>query len=400
MSYVKRRLFETVVGRLRCGSLRVRYPDGSRRAFAGPLPGPAAEVNLRNWRLPGRLVTSGAIGLADGWIAGDFDSPDLASLIELAALHLEPEHRPRFPESLERIGRAAWHAVGRAGSPRGPLVSTVQHYDLGNEFFAAWLDETMTYSSAVFAREDMTLEEAQHEKYRLIAEATGLREGMQVLEIGSGWGRFAVYAAAELGCTVTTVTDSREQAIRVEKLAAELGLHDRVLVRLEDFRDTPGTYEAIVSIEMIESIPGSRWPEYFRVLRDRLAPGGKVGLQVITVADRHWRSSNENPDFIRRYVFPGGQVPSPGVLRAEAAAVGLRWLGDASFASSYARTLAEWHRRFDAAWPRIAELGFDVRFRRMWQYYLSYCEGGFRSGRVDVSRISLGHPAAGRGGDA
>jgi cyclopropane-fatty-acyl-phospholipid synthase len=379
---------------MRCGRLVVRLPDGSRRTFTGRLPGPQAEVDLHDWRLIRRLTTTGAIGLADGWIAGEFDSPDLPSLIELAAMHLEPRHRTHVPEPLERVGRSAWHAFGRAAAPRGPLRTTVEHYDLGNAFFEAWLDDSMTYSSAVFAREDMTLEEAQREKYRRIAEATNLHDGSRVLEIGSGWGAFALYAAGELGCTVTTVTVSREQADRVEKLVAEHGLGDRVEVRLEDFRDTPGSYDAIVSIEMVESIPGSRWPEFFRTLHDRLAPDGRIGLQAIVVADRHWRSSNANPDFIRRYVFPGGQVPSPGVLRREADAAGLAWLSDASYGTSYARTLAEWHRRFDEVWPRISSMGFDERFRRMWQYYLSYCEGGFRSGRVDVSQIVLAHRAA------
>jgi len=389
VSSIERAILEGVLGRLRCGGLRVRYPDGSWGTFEGPLPGPDAEADLRDWRLVRRLVATGAIALADGWIDGDFDSPDLPSLIELASLHLEPEHRSRVPEPVERVGRMLWRTLGRAASPRGPLRATVEHYDLGNAFFRVWLDASMTYSSAVFTREDMTLEGAQHEKYRRLAEVTGLREGMRVLEIGSGWGGFAAYAAGELGCSVTTVTVSREQADWVEKLVAELGLNGLVRVRLEDFAETPGSYDAIVSIEMIESIPGSRWPAFFGVLRDRLVPGGSVGLQAITVADRHWRSSDANPDFIRRYVFPGGQVPSPGVLRREADRVGLAWVADASFGSSYARTLGEWHRRFDGAWPRIAELGFDERFRRMWQYYLSYCEGGFRSGRVDVSQIVL-----------
>lgn len=389
MSLAERWLLEAVAGRLRRGRLRVRYPDGSGRVFTGRGPGPEAEVDLRDWRVVRRLVSVGAIGLADGWIAGEFDSPDLPSVIELAALHLEPANRVRVTAPLERGGRAAWHALGRSATPRGPLRTAIEHYDLGNAFFETWLDASMTYSSAVFAREGMTLEDAQRHKYRLIAELAHLREGVRVLEIGSGWGGFALYAAGELGCDVTTITVSREQADGVEELVAERGLHDRVRVRLADFREVAGTYDAIVSIEMIESIPGSRWQEFFGVLRDRLAPQGRIALQAITVADRHWRSSNENPDFIRRYVFPGGQVPSPGVLRANAEAAGLTWLGDASYGSSYARTLAEWHRRFDAAWPRIAEMGFDERFRRMWQYYLSYCEGGFRSGRTDVSQIVL-----------
>jgi cyclopropane-fatty-acyl-phospholipid synthase len=336
-----------------------------------------------------RLVTTGAIGLADGWIAGDFDSPDLASVIELGALHLEPRYRPRVPDVFEAAGRAVWKGIGRGSAPRGPLRTTVEHYDLGNAFFQAWLDESMTYSSAVFARGDMTLEQAQREKYRRISAMAGLRAGMHVLEIGSGWGGFAEYAASELGCTVTTVTVSSEQATWVEKLLAERGLRDRVDVRLEDFSQTPGSYDAIVSIEMIESIPRTRWPEYFRALSDRLRPGGRIGLQAITVSDRHWASSNANPDFVRRYVFPGSQVPSPGVLRADAAAANLRITQRRGYGPSYALTLAEWHRRFDAAWPRLAGLGFDERFKRMWQYYLSYCEGGFRSARTDVSQIVL-----------
>ncbi len=389
MTEVDRLLTRRLAGRLRLGSLHVTFPDGSVIDRAGPAPGPAAEIALRDDRLIRRLITTGAIGLANGWIEGEFDSPDLASVIELGARHLEPDGRPRVPAALERPARAAWNALGRAGAPRGPLRTTVQHYDLGNDFFRAWLDRSMTYSSGVFIRDRMTLEEAQQEKYRRIAAAAGLRPGMHVLEIGSGWGAFAAYAAGELGCRVTTVTVSREQATWVEKQMAELGLGDRVSVRLEDFARTTGTYDAIVSIEMIESIPRARWPGYFRVLADRLAPAGRLALQAITVADRHWASSNANPDFIRRYVFPGAQVPSPKVLRADAAAAGFRPTAREGYGSSYALTLAEWRRRFDRAWPRIAELGFDERFRRMWQYYLSYCEGGFRSGRTDVSQIVL-----------
>jgi cyclopropane-fatty-acyl-phospholipid synthase len=393
VSVAERWALDRLARRLRCGSLCVRFADGSVRTYRAPAPGPSAVVELRDERLLRRLAATGAIGLADGWIAGEFGSPDLASVIELGALHLEPSHRPRPPVVAERLGRAVWNAIGGASAPRGPLRTTVQHYDLGNEFFQAWLDRSMTYSSAVFSRSDMTLEEAQREKYRRIAAAGGLRSGMRVLEIGSGWGGFAVYAAGELGCSVTTVTVSEEQASWVEKLVAERGIADRVEVRLEDFARTPGVYDAIVSIEMIESIPRTRWPEYFRALEARLVPDGRIGLQAITVADRHWASSNANPDFIRRYVFPGGQVPSPRILRTDAAAAGLRLMARAAYGSSYALTLAEWRRRFDVAWPRIAELGFDERFRRMWQYYLSYCEGGFRAGRTDVSQLVLTHRA-------
>ena len=237
--------------------------------------------------------------------------------------------------------KAVWRSLGRATSPRGPLSTTVEHYDLGNAFFATWLDETMTYSSALFARDDMTLEEAQLEKYRRIAEAIGLRPGMRVLEIGSGWGGFAGYAAEELGCHVTTVTVSREQAAWVEQLIAERGLGDRITVRLEDFLATSGSFDAVVSIEMIESIPASRWSEFFRVVHDRLEPGGMAGLQIITVADRHWASSDANPDFSAATSSPGARCPA-SILKREAQAAELRWIAATSFGRSYAPTLAAW----------------------------------------------------------
>jgi cyclopropane-fatty-acyl-phospholipid synthase len=268
----------------------------------------------------------------------------------------------------------------------------VQHYDLGNDFYAAWLDETMTYSSAWFERDDLSLADAQRAKMRRLAERTGVRPGDRVLEIGSGWGAFACMLAEELGCSVTTVTVSRAQHEAVGKLVAERGLADRVDPRLQDFEALTGTFDRVVSVEMMESIPRTRWPAFYRQLRDRLRPGGTAGLQLIVVADRHWRGSDDNPDFVRRYVFPGGQVPSPAVLRALAASSGLEPRDDAGFAPSYARTLAAWLQRFDAAWPRIAEMGFDERFRRMWRYYLSYCGAGFASGRTDVRQLVLARP--------
>jgi cyclopropane-fatty-acyl-phospholipid synthase len=388
-SAVDRAILGFVGGRLRCGRLIVRLPDGRVRAFRGRADGPTAQVDLHDTSVLRQLAATGAIALADGYIDGRYDSPDLAALIELGSLHMEPGYRTEIPDLVERGLRKAWRTLGRAYETRGPVRDIVHHYDLGNDFYAAWLDPTMTYSSAVFARDDMTLEEAQREKYRRLAEVTEIRAGDRVLEIGSGWGGFASYLAGELGAHVTTMTVSREQATYVEKLAAEAGLADRLRVELRDFREAECTFDRVVSVEMIESIPGHRWSEFFGVIRDRLADGGRAGLQIITVEDRHWTSSDENPDFVRRYIFPGGQVPSPGVLRELTKAAGLGWVASARYGGSYARTLRAWRDRFDAAWPDIAELGFDEPFRRMWRYYLSYCEGGFASGRTDVSQIVL-----------
>ncbi|MEP6477309.1 MAG: cyclopropane-fatty-acyl-phospholipid synthase family protein [Actinomycetota bacterium] len=376
-------------GHIRAGTLAVQMPDGDTRVFRGDAPGPAAEISLRNFRLIRRLATVGAIGLADSYIDEDFTTPDLEALLQVAALQLEPDHRRGVPAPVEHVGRALWRRLGHAAEPRGPLRTTVAHYDLGNDFYASWLDPTMTYSSAFFERDDMTLEAAQLAKYRRMAQTADLRSGQRVLEVGSGWGGFALYAAREIGCHVTTITVSREQHLYVAKLVAEQGLADRVDARLEDYADVAGAFDRIVSIEMIESIPGTRWPDYFRRLHGLLAPGGRLGLQSIWVADHHWRDSNENPDFIRRYVFPGAQVPSLGVLRRDSSAAGFRWLHDTAFGDPYARTLHRWLEGFDAAWPQIAEMGFDQRFRRMWRYYLAYCRAGFAVGRTSVSQIAL-----------
>jgi len=382
-------LIELLGRRIRSGRLTVVLPDGSRREYGTATPGPHARIVLHDTRLLRRVATLGAIGLADGYIEGEFDSPDLAAVIELGAMQLEPSSGARVPGFLDRAGRVIWRRLGRASAPRGPLRDVVQHYDLGNDFYALWLDPTMTYSSGVFADEGMTLEQAQREKYRRLAEATGLQRGDRVLDIGCGWGGFAMYAAGHLGCHVTAITVSKEQFDHVGKLMADRGLGDLVETRLQDFRDVEGSFDRIVSIEMVESIPQSLWAPYFRRLHDLSRPGGTIGLQVITVADHHWRSSDENPDFIRRYVFPGGQVPAQKVVRDLARVHGLSWIEDRGYGASYARTLRTWRREFDLNLPAVRDLGFDERFIRMWRYYLAYCEGGFRAGRADVRQIVL-----------
>ncbi|CAN5700417.1 cyclopropane-fatty-acyl-phospholipid synthase family protein [soil metagenome] len=388
----ERWIIDIVGSSVRAGRLSVTLPDGAHRVFEGSHDGPTASVTLHRWR-PLRLVTTtGAIGLADAYVRGDYEVDDLEAFLELCALHLEPAYHEPVPEWLHRLGRTAWRTLGSPSRPRGPLADIVQHYDLGNDFYAEWLDETMTYSSAIFCREDMTLAEAQREKYRRLAERAGVQHGDRVLEIGSGWGGFAVYLAIELGCHVTTVTISKEQHDAVEKLVVEHGLVDRVDARLQDFRLVDGEYDRVVSVEMMESIPQRLWAPFFRQLRDWLRPGGSVGLQLIVVADHHWQMSDEHPDFVRQYIFPGGQVPAPSVLHALTERHGLSWREDDGFGESYARTLASWLERFDDAWPQIAEMGFGDRFRRMWRYYLAYCGAGFASSRTDVRQIVLDRP--------
>lgn len=260
----------------------------------------------------------------------------------------------------------------------------LDHYNLGNEFYAAWLDDTMTYSSARFRRPGATLADAQTAKYEAIADHAGLRPGMRVLEIGCGWGGFAEYAAGTRDVHVTGVTIAEEQAIFARKRLADVGLTGTTDIRLEDFRDTAGQFDAVVSIEMIESVDESVWPDLFRAFHDRVRPGGRAVMQAITIRDDLFEGYRNRQDFIQRYIFPGGQCPSPAVIADLATAAGLEVSAMETFGTDYARTLEIWAARFERAWPTID--GLDQRFRRMWLLYLAYCEAGFRQRTIDVGQ--------------
>ena len=285
-----------------------------------------------------------------------------------------------------------WVGALTPTSGRAVAVRTMaDHYNLGNDFYGAWLDESMTYSSARFELADQSLEAAQQAKYARLAELCDLQPGQSVLEIGTGWGGMARYAAG-LGCQVTTVTIASEQADYARSKNELAGLADRIDVRLMDYAEIEGQFDRVVSIEMIESIDDSRWPDYFDTIARLLKPGGRAGLQAIVIDDAFYRSYRTNQDFIRRYIFPGGLLPSPTILRELSTASGLDWGDEERFGLDYARTLKVWHERFELAWDRIATIGFDEAFRRMWKTYLSYCEAGFRTSRIDVTQFTITRP--------
>jgi cyclopropane-fatty-acyl-phospholipid synthase len=265
---------------------------------------------------------------------------------------------------------------------------------MGNAFYAQWLDPDMIYSSALYATGSESLEEAQAAKIDRIAELLAPAPGATVLEIGCGWGALALALARTHGAHVTGLTLSTEQLAHARQRVDEEGLAPRVDLRLQDYRDVEGCYDRIVSIEMLEAVGERYWPVYFGTLRERLAPGGVAVVQVITIADAHFDRYRSSPDFIQRFIFPGGMLPSVGALNAEAARAGLALERAESFGASYAATLAEWRHRFLAAWPAIEPLGYDAAFKRLWEYYLCYCEAGFRSGRVDVGLFTLKHAHA------
>jgi cyclopropane-fatty-acyl-phospholipid synthase len=266
------------------------------------------------------------------------------------------------------------------------------HYDLGNDFYRLWLDDTMTYSSGIFRTGQESLEAAQTEKYKSMVDQMGAVPGDHVLEIGCGWGGFAEYAAKERGLKVTGLTISQAQYDYAIARMAKAGLSDRVEIKLQDYRDEQGVYDGVASIEMFEAVGERYWPVYFDTLRERLKPGRNATLQIITIADKRWEVYRRGVDFIQKYIFPGGMLPSPMALRAEVEKAGLRVKGSIEFGESYSQTLRRWHDIFNERWDDVARMGFDERFRRMWNFYLTSCAGAFQGGNCDVTQITVTRP--------
>jgi cyclopropane-fatty-acyl-phospholipid synthase len=374
--------------RLERGRLTIETPSQSVLAFGAAGAEPSLSIAIHDAKVARRLVLGGTIGFAESYMDGLWDCPDLVGLVMLAIANERAFGLDHDGNLALRLVERVRHAL-RRNTRRGSARNIAYHYDLGNAFYAAWLDPGMTYSSAMFADRTDDLETAQHRKYRRIAELLELAPGHGLLEIGCGWGGFAEFAASAQGCKVTGLTISHEQRDYAIKRLKREGLASRTEIRLEDYRDTEGCYDRIASIEMIEAVGEKHWPTYFARLRSLLKPGGIAVLQAITIADERFESYRRCPDFIQRYVFPGGMLPAPSVLRQAATRAGFALVEGPRFADSYARTLALWQERFQAAWPRIAALGFDRRFKRMWEYYLAYCEAGFRAGTLDVGLYRL-----------
>jgi cyclopropane-fatty-acyl-phospholipid synthase len=380
-------LLARLIRRIEVGRLTVVLPSGVRLDHPAAKPGPEAVLVLARWRAMRRLLVDGDVGFAEAYVAGDWSSPDLTALIELAAANgsrLDRVVAGLWPVRLINRIRHLLAPNSRTGSRRNIAF----HYDLGNAFYELWLDRSMTYSSALYAQPGITLEAAQAAKLARVVELLGLAGGERVLEIGCGWGALAA-RLAERGAEVTGLTLSTEQLAFAERRVAAAGLGGRVHLRLEDYRDVRGSYDRIVSIEMLEAVGEAYWPAYFRALRERLRAGGRAVLQVITIAEDRFETYRRGADFIQRHVFPGGMLPTRAIVAEEARIAGLRLATAETFGRSYALTLAEWRRRFLAAAPAIEEQGFSRPFRRLWEYYLCYSEAGFRSGVIDVGLYVL-----------
>lgn len=374
------------------GQLDFVLDDGRIFRVEGRHPGPVAAINVHARDLFARLVREGDLGFMEAYLDGWWTTPDLQAFMDLVHAGNDVIYDGFPGMALVRGFENLRHWL-RGNSIRQARKNIAAHYDLGNDFYRLWLDETMTYSSALFRDGTEPLEKAQRQKYESLVDQMGVQPGDHVLEIGCGWGGFAEYAALERGLRVTGLTISKAQHdYAVERIRGR-GLQDRVEIRMQDYRDERGLYDGIASIEMFEAVGEQYWPTYFQVVRDRLKPGRNATLQVITVQDARWETYRKGVDFVQKYIFPGGMLPSPIALRDAVQHAGLQVQHSIEFGNSYSKTLRHWHHTFNVRWDEISRLGFDNRFRRMWDLYLTASAGTFRGGNCDVTQITITRPA-------
>ncbi|MFP8966929.1 class I SAM-dependent methyltransferase [Pokkaliibacter sp. CJK22405] len=343
---------------------------------------PVPRITLNRFRAVRRGIKGGLLGWAESYIDDEWQCDDLRSLMQWAMTNEKALEKAFQPGSIRRVWDRIAHRLND-NTKRGSKRNIAFHYDLGNDFYSRWLDKTMTYSSALFSHEEEDLETAQLNKYDALIDAMKLIPGDRVLEIGCGWGGMGErLLSREPEASWHGITLSREQLAYTERRLAHFG--DKAKATYTDYRDLDGTFDAIVSIEMLEAVGEANWPTYFQQLHERLIPGGRAAIQVITIADDRFESYREGADFIQRYIFPGGMLPSPQKMEEQIDAAGLKLVEQRSFGRDYARTLNRWHQAFNSQWSSIEAQGFDERFRRLWNYYLCYCEAGFNAGSIDV----------------
>lgn len=373
---------------LKIGQLDVHLPNGETRQFRGTeRPELHGVLNIRDGAMIRHVLKNGEVGFGEAYLDGLWDSPDLASLLAVMYLN-EPHYLGPYEKNFVARFLGWLKHKSRANTKRKALENIQFHYDLGNEFYKMWLDETMAYSSGVFIQPSETLMDAQTNKFKLMYERLGLKPEHTLLEIGSGWGGFAIYAAQNSGCRVHSITLSKEQLEEARRRAEAAGVSQRVTFELRDYRDVQEQYDRVVSIEMYEAVGEEFWPTYFSAIQKALKPGGRAAIQGITIHPEIFDDYRTKIDFIQKYIFPGGMLATPGVFIDAAAKAGLSSDNPRFFAKDYADTLAIWHRNVLGVRDAIVQQ-FDERFLRMWRYYLAYCECGFRVERVNLMQITL-----------
>ncbi|GIT87338.1 cyclopropane-fatty-acyl-phospholipid synthase family protein [Roseobacter sp. OBYS 0001] len=381
-----------VAQKIKAGRLDIILPDGRTFSASGTLPGPIAVLEVKNTDLFARLVREGYVGFSEAYMDDWWSTPDLQAFMDLVNSDNDDMYNgypgQKLVQLFERL--RFWLQRNHKAQARKNIS---YHYDLGNDFYGLWLDDSMTYSSALFETGQESLEAAQTAKYKLMVDEIGAKPGDHILEIGCGWGGFAEYAAKERGLRVTCLTISEEQFKYAKERIEKAGLSDLVDFKLQDYRDESGSYDGIASIEMFEAVGEKYWPTYFSKVRDRLKPGKSATLQIITVADDRWEAYRSDVDFIQKYIFPGGMLPSPSALKDQVVRAGMGVERSVEFGQSYAITLKRWHETFNEKWDQVSAMGFDERFRRMWNYYLTSCAAAFETANCDVTQITIKRPA-------
>lgn len=387
------RIGAMVLLRTHKGSLTFTLPDGTSLCFRNENEGPHATIHVHDFRFVGRALAGGDVAFAESYMDGDWSTPDLTAVLRFFSANFDAASRLSRGNLFVRSMNMLRHALSRRNSKAGARKNIMAHYDLGNAFYEKWLDPSMTYSSAYFESPNQSLYQGQMHKYREICERIQAGPDSHILEIGCGWGGFAEYAAKHRGSKVTCLTISPAQKAYAEERMRRNGLSGSVEILLEDYRDHKGTYDGVASIEMFEAVGEPYWPSYFSKVFSSLKEGARAALQIITIDDDLFPSYRRRVDFIQQHIFPGGMLISEKVLKEQLADAGLRHDGVAYFGQDYARTCREWSRAFNARWDEIQHLGFDEQFRRLWNFYLSYCEAGFSDGRINVGQFQVTRPA-------
>ncbi len=383
------RILDRIDAGLAEGGIDATLPDGSHRILGGRSPGPMPVVRLHSWRALVRLVTSGSVGWYKAWASGEWSSPDPVPLFDLFMRNGESLGDVARAKGLFRAANWVAHRL-RANDKVRARRNIEHHYDVGNDFYAAWLDEGMTYSSAIFAAPDEPLEKAQARKIKALLDRLRLKPGQKLLEIGCGWGSLAEVAARDYGVEVTGLTLSAEQKGWADRRMQKAGLFGRVSIELTDYRDVEGSYDAVASVEMVEAVGQEYWPAYLASIHRVLKPGGRAALQLISIREPLFERYAASADFIQTFIFPGGMLLSEERFRAIAEETGFSWHDRTGFGLDYAETLKRWRTRYERAVEEgRLPAGFDEPFHNLWLYYLMYCEGGFRGGGIDVAQVTL-----------
>lgn len=382
-----KRWLMSVLARIQHGRLTIHL-DGERYVV-GYSDELHATIHIHHpLRLALKCLGKGDLGFGEAYVAGDWSSDNPAALLTLLLRNWEMFGNTLDKRKLLRKPANWWHNW-RRNSVRNSRKNIAHHYDMGNDFYRAWLDPSMTYSAALYTAPTLTLEQGQRAKYQRILDELQVQAGQTILEIGCGWGGFAELAA-QRGCKVHGITLSSEQLAWAQQRLARFG--EQTQMELRDYRHLTGTYDHIVSVEMFEAVGEQYWDTYFQTLQRHLKPGGRAVLQIITIGDAWFETYRSRADFIQRYIFPGGMLPCESRLATLAADNNLKQINHLSFGKDYARTLVEWDQRFTTALPALRLLGYDQRFERLWRYYLAYCEAGFNEERIDVIQTTLEKP--------